>query len=139
MVESRQIVISTERQARSLCWQGDSLIDWADGGTRYRLDGTIEKSYIYCPYRFDNAVSSPDGIYAIVYETFGTKALILKNGSMLRELNRSYYFANTYEYPIAIFNLPDGRTAIAHCPDSYSKIEIEEIETGRRLTERNTK
>src|SRR5262249_11119680 len=52
---------------------------------------------------------------------------------------RSYYFANAYEYPVAVFTLPDGSQALVHCPDSYNKLEIEELESGRRLTTRDGK
>jgi hypothetical protein len=34
------------------------------------------------------------------------------------------------------FALRDGREVIAHCPDHYNIIEIEEIESGNRLTSR---
>lgn len=37
---------------------------------------------------------------------------------------------------MAVSRLADGRAVIAHCPDEYCKIEPEEVETGRRLTER---
>jgi hypothetical protein len=71
----------------------------------------------------------------VVYERLGTKALLLDHGKLLRELNRSYYCASSYEYPIHLFRLPDERTVIAHCPDDYNRIEIEDAATGRRLTE----
>ena len=40
------------------------------------------------------------------------------------------YQAHEYEYPIALYYLPDGRPAILHCPDEYCQMEIELIETG---------
>jgi hypothetical protein len=132
------IPLETNRdRVESLCWQGDELIDWVAGGNRYCLDGTITRSSFGYRYKFDKAIASLDGIYAVIYEQLGTKGLILKQGHLLREINRSYYHADITEYPIAIFNLPDGRTVLAHCPDSYCKIEIEEIETGQRLTARD--
>jgi len=35
-----------------------------------------------------------------------------------------------------LFRLPDGTQALAHCPDEYNKIEIEELASGQRLTTR---
>ena len=120
----------------SLCWCGDELVDMASGGTRYRLDGTVESAGIYFAYHFDRAVTSRDGKYSIIYEALGTKGLILRGNKPVREINRSFYHAHVYEYPLAIFHLSDGRVAIAHCPEAYNKIEIEEIESGERLTSR---
>jgi hypothetical protein len=83
---------------------------------------------------FDAATATPDGSFAVLYKRLGTKALLLRDGNILRELNRSYYFAETYEYPICIWKASDGRTLIAHCPDDYCRIDIEDGETGERLT-----
>jgi hypothetical protein len=123
---------------RSLLWSGDDLVDRV-GGTQFRLNGTIEsgKACFGCP--FDRAVSSKDGRYSVVYHALGTKGLILRDNKLVREVNRSFYHATTYEYPIALFELPDGRPVIAHCPQEYNKIEIEEIESGRTLTMREGK
>ena len=52
----------------------------------------------------------------------------------IRELDRSFYYANAYEYPIALLRLPDGREVIAHCPESYCRLEIDDLTTGKRLT-----
>jgi hypothetical protein len=134
-----RIAIKDGTKIKSLCWCDDELVDFAAGGVRYRLDGTITRPNIFFAYRFDRAVVSRDGKYAIIYETFGTKGLVLHDGRLLREINRSYYHANVYEYPIDIIDLPDGRTAIAHCPEAYNKIEFEEIKTGQRLTTREGK
>ena len=64
----------------------------------------------------------------------GTKGLLLHNGKILRELNRSSYHANAYEYPVALFHEPGGRLLLAHCPEGYCRIELKEAETGRALT-----
>jgi len=74
--------------------------------------------------------------YSAIYQALGTKGLILRNNEIVREVNRSFYHASTYEYPIALFYLPDGRPVLAHCPQEYNKIEIEEIESGKSLTVR---
>jgi hypothetical protein len=137
--EKERFVIPLASPVRSLCWDGDELVDWVSGGVRYSLSGVETRAKVYFPYRFDRAVSSPDGQWAILYEVLGTKALITARERQVRELNRSYYFANAYEYPITVFRLPDGTMALAHCPDEYNKIEIEELVTGRRLTARTCK
>src|SRR6266702_1999029 len=41
---------------------------------------------------------------------------------------------HVYEYPIAILELPDGVVGLAHCPEGYNRLEIEEIESGDKLT-----
>lgn len=85
-------------------------------------------------YKFDAAVSSPSGKYAVIYEKLGTKGLLLRDGQIVRELNRSFYHANVYEYPVCLFTLADGREVLAHCPDDYCDVVIEDAETGQRLT-----
>lgn len=117
----------------SLNWKDGNLIDWVDGGSVYSLDGTFKASGRGYAYRFDAAIQSDNGAYAVIYEKLGTKALLLKNGDIVRELNRSYYCANEYEYPIAFVNIR-GNYAIIHCPEEYNQIEVEDIETGRRIT-----
>jgi len=123
---------------RSLCWHGDTLIDWVGGGVRYELDGSCSRPAVRYAYEFDQAAGSSDGVYVALVTRLGTKGLILKDGRILREINRSYYHANVYEYPVAFLDLPDGRAALAHCPDEYCKLEIEEVESGRRLTGRTS-
>ncbi len=78
---------------------------------------------------------SPSSNFAVLYERLGTKGLVLKRGKIVREIDRSFYHANDYEYPITLFQLPDGREVLAHCPDSYNQLDLEDIETGQRLTE----
>lgn len=128
-----------EHPARSLCWRGDTLVDWVGGGVRYELDGSCSHPAVNYAYAFDYAVVSSDGLYTALVARLGTKGLILKDGRILREINRSFYHANAYEYPVAFVDLPDGWAALAHCPDEYCKLEIEEIESGRRLTGRESK
>jgi hypothetical protein len=130
------IPIKSDFRARALCWHGDELIDWA-GIIRYQLDGTSFGPDIYFAYPFDHAVSSRSGKYVVLYQQLGTKGLILKGDNIVREINRSFYHAHVYEYPVALFTLPDGREVIAHCPDEYNVIQIEEVESGKRLTARN--
>src|SRR5688572_248076 len=111
MKEIRRTVIPIQagQKVQSLCWQGDDLVDWVHRGVSYRLDGTSSGPHPTYGYRFDKAVAFPDGRYAVVYEQLGTKGLILKEGCFVREINRSYYCAGAYEYPVALLTLPDGR------------------------------
>ena len=72
--------------------------------------------------------------WAIIYKRLGTKALLLKHGTLVRELNRSFYHAHVYAYPVSLLLAPGGRVVVAHCPDDYNRIEIEDANTGERLT-----
>lgn len=130
----RKLEIPLRDPVDSLSWRGDSLIDWVGGGRVFHLDGTVVESHIIWGYRFDAAVQSISGRYAAIYERLGTKAVLLDSGELLRELNRSFYFADSYEYPLVFFQHPDGRELLAHCPEEYNRIEIEEVATGSRLT-----
>lgn len=131
------IPVPENRTVRSLCWRGDELVDWAAGGHVYRLDGSFSPRHVNYAYRFDAAVCSPCGRFAAIYEKLGTKALLLDDGEVVREVNRSFYHAHVYEYPIVLWTLSDGRAVIAHCPENYHRIEIEEFESGRRLSSRD--
>lgn len=124
--------------ARSLCWHDDELIDWVAGGVGYRLDGTREQGAMFYAYRFDAAVMSPSGRYAVLYERLGTKGLVLDAGYVVREIDRSYYHAHLYDFPVVLLALPDGREVMAHCPEAYNRLEIEDLATGERLTARET-
>jgi hypothetical protein len=119
---------------RSLVWDGDSLVDWVSGGTRFHLNGEVTERHVNYAYPFDAAVSSPSGEFAGIYTRTQTKGLLLRKGEIVREINRSFYQASKYEYPIALFRLPSGREVIAHCPDEYNRLEIDDLETGKRLT-----
>jgi hypothetical protein len=133
---------------RSIAWAGDDLIDWVRG-RRIRLDGTVLEFGVGDSYRFDGSVGLGDA--AAVFETLGTKGRIMQlNGQIarpsfvplgfdeLREIDRSYYHAAAYDYPICLLTLPDGRNAIAHCPERYDTLEIELLD-GTPLTLRKTK
>ncbi len=117
----------------SLNWRGNDLVDWVNGGSIYSLNGEFQHSGRAYSYRFDSAIQSNNGIYAVIYEKLGTKGLLLKNGEIIRELNRSFYQANAYEYPIEFIKI-DNEYSIVHCPEEYNQIEIENVETGLRIT-----
>jgi hypothetical protein len=137
-MKAERLFIPTPCAPDSLCWSGEGLVDWVSGGIRYALDGGILDPHIRNGYRFDAAVMSQDGRYAVIYEKLGTKAVLLWDGRQVRELNRSYYHADVYEYPIALLTLPSGRTLLAHCPEEYCRLELEDAETGERLTRRDS-
>ncbi len=125
--------IGIERVA-SLVWEGEALVDWLSGGNRFGLDGRIVPRQVNYAYRFDAACGSPSGNYAVIYERRGTKGVILKQGQILREINRSFYCANAYEFPVCIAPLGSGQEVLIHCPDAYNRLEIDDVETGERLT-----
>lgn len=137
-MKSERFLLPTLSPPKSLCWSGEELVDWAAGGLRHHLDGRTSESHIRYSYRFDAAVMSPDGRYAVLYERLGTKGLLLREGEVVRELNRSFYHADVYEYPVALCTLPSGRTLLAHCPEDYCRLELEDAETGERLTRRDS-
>ncbi len=135
MLKTTETVIPAH-SVESLCWQDDKLIDWVGGGNTYALDGTCESASRGYAYRFDSALVSVSGRYALIYERLGTKALLLEAGKVVRELNRSFYQANVYEYPVQFSLLPDGREILLHCPEEYNRLQIDEVATGHCLTQR---
>jgi hypothetical protein len=118
----------------SLSWRDDELVDWVGGGRRFSLGGVEQRASVYYAYKFDAATSSPDGRFAVIYQRLGTKALLLEDGKLVRELNRSYYCADAYEYPVTLFNDAEGRLLLAHCPEKHCQIELEDARTDRALT-----
>jgi len=132
MTEVRETRISAPG-VRSLVWHGDVLVDWVDGGRRFTLDGRSHDSGVRYAYPFDAAVTSPSGEFSAIYTRLGTKGLILHRGKILREINRSFYHADVYEFPIALIRLEDGREVIVHCPNDYNQLEIDDLATGRSL------
>jgi len=138
MKELERSVISIKYPVRSLLWSGDTLVDLVGGIRVFNFKGEVGHASISWAYKFDSAIFSNDGNYAAVYELLGTKCILLKGRQILREINRSFYHAHDYEYPIAFIALKDGTQALAHCPEYFNKIEIEEVESGRRLTGRDT-
>ncbi|HEY8144172.1 MAG TPA: hypothetical protein VIG06_15910 [Kofleriaceae bacterium] len=118
---------------RSLVWRGDELVDWVRGGDAWSLDGTYRsagRGWGYQP--LDAAIAWRD--WAFVYHRCGTSGLLLKDGAIVRQLHRSLYHADAYEYPVCLGPSPGGRALLIHCPDSYDRIEIDDLETGARLT-----
>jgi hypothetical protein len=133
MIQQKTITLKNPLRASSLHWEGDTLVDRVNGSC-YKMDGSIESCGSSFRYHFDSAIVSPDGSVVVIYEKLGTKGLVLKDGKLIREINRSFYHAHIYEYPIALFQLPDGQNAIIHCPDSYDRLEVELVDSGERIT-----
>jgi hypothetical protein len=137
MISAREVRIKA-KGVRSLVWDGDELVDWADGGRRYLLNGkSVARPYSY-PYPLDAAVSSPSGDFAVIYTRLGTKGLVLRRGKIVREIHRHFYYADAYEYPIAMLRLKNGREVLVHCPEEYCRLEIEDLESGERLTKKRS-
>ena len=120
--------------AGSLLWVDGVLYDVAKGWRR--IDGIEDRTIAWGEFgEFDTATLAPAGDFSALVDSDGTKALVLEpGGPVVRELDRSWYCASAYRYPLALFTLPDGRTGVAHCPDHYNRIEIEVAATGERLT-----
>ncbi len=119
----------------TLSWTNNHLIDWANSGRKFYPDGRIEKNSWFGFFSsFDSAITSEDGVYAVIYHKLGTEGILLKNGRVLRRIYRSSYKANFYEYPVAFAKLKDGRTILIHCPNDYCSLEFEEVETGLQLS-----
>lgn len=121
-------------EPRSLRWNGEELVDAVGGFRRWTPDGTEHGSGFRYAYGFDRAAYSPSGRWTVVYTERGTKALLLDGERIARELNRSYYQAEAYDYPVALGTLPDGRDVLVHCPDEYNVLQVEDAGTGERLT-----
>jgi len=131
VTEKDHLVIPVEWDVRSLAWDGDDLVDWILG-KRYSPDGTVTNLHVCYLYRFDCVSASRDGRYLAFVERLGTKGVIIRDGSFLREINRSYYHADDYDYPFTFLALPDGSAGIAHCPNEYNVIEIEYADSGKK-------
>ena len=126
--------LSIEAFPATLSWVGELLVDWASAGAAYSLDGQqLQLANYHWSYRFDRAVTSADGRYAFIYHNLGTKGLLLKEGELLREISRSYYQADVYEYPVTFATLA-GITYLIHCPIEYNQLDFEEVETGDLVT-----
>ncbi|GAA0897457.1 hypothetical protein GCM10009557_72160 [Virgisporangium ochraceum] len=106
------------------------------GPLRWASDGTpVEQE----PSRvfggpFGQSVTSADGRYRVLYVERGTKALLLDGPELVRELDRSYYHAADYDYPVAVGRMADGREVVVHCPTRYDTLHVDDLWSGERLT-----
>lgn len=131
---NRQTIQANNLQTMS--WLNDRIIDWANAGRLFfSQNGQIEKMGVYnFAFPFDSSVISDNGIYSVIYQKLGTKGLLLKNGNPLREINRSYYCANVYEYPVTFATAKNEKTYLIHCPNKYCQIDFEDVESGEIIT-----
>ncbi|MGW7239540.1 hypothetical protein [Streptomyces sp. NPDC054804] len=126
--------IPVKSAPKSLAWQGDELVSATGGGRRWGRDGVERRAPFAWSFPFDAGTTSASGAYSAVYQERGTKAVLLGGDRAVRELNRSYYHATDYDYPLALGALADGREVVVHCPDEYNVLQIEDAASGERLT-----
>ena len=132
---SQRHIDTAGRPAISLCWRGDELVDWVRGGDYWTADGLFVSASRSWGYgRFNAVAADSSGRWAVVHERTGTAAILLRDGEIVREIHRSPYHADAYLYPVCLFHGPGDRPLLAHCPESYARIEIDDAETGERLT-----
>jgi hypothetical protein len=127
-----EIQTITANYLKTICWKDNMIVDWAAGKT-YSLDGNVKQFGYSYAFGFDSAISSTNGDYVFIYQKLGTKGLLLKNGEILREINRSYYCANYYEFPAAFITL-ENKTYLIHCPIAYNQLDFEDVENGEIVT-----
>src|SRR4051794_13784117 len=89
--------------ASTILWDGDRLVDVLSG-VSLTLAGSVSPGLRGTAYPFDRAIGVRNGevFWSVAYENRGTKGLLFKDGEVQRELNRSYYFAKEYDYPVAL-------------------------------------
>ncbi|MEU6197712.1 hypothetical protein [Streptomyces sp. NPDC047061] len=126
--------IPVKSAPKSLMWDGDELVCVVGGGRRWDRDGVEHRAPFMWSFPFDAGTASASGRCSAVYQERGTKAVLLEGERAVRELNRSYYHAPDYDYPLALGALGDGREVVVHCPDEYNVLQIEDAASGERLT-----
>jgi hypothetical protein len=115
---------------QTIDWLNGQIVDWVSGGQSYSLDGQQKQIAKYhFAFSFDSSITSENGEYTLIYKRLGTKGLLLKNGEIIREINRSYYHAETYEFP-ATFITFENKIYLVHCPIDYCQLDFEDVETG---------
>jgi len=121
-------------EAVTLIWDGEEILDITTG-QRGNFDGSLTRRLQNMTFRFDRALGlrSRGVHWAVAYANRNTKSLLFKNGKIQRELNRSFYCAEAYDYPIAIGEVSGGRVVLVHCPNEFDLLEIEDAETGTVL------
>ncbi len=124
---------------RTIDWFDNKVVDWNSAGTQYSEDGETKQLHKYhFGFVCDGSITSENGEYVLIYQKLGTKGLLLKNGELLREINRSYYQSAVYEFP-ATFLTFKNRTYLVHCPFGYNQIDFEDVETGEIATNVKTR
>ena len=133
MAEPVRLPFPSGHQVRSLVWAGDRLVDPVGGGASVGLDGSVTHRAVNWAYAFDRALISDDGQTTVLYTALGTKGLVVRDRRVVREINRSFYHADAYEFPVTVGQLHDGREVLIHCPDGYNRLAIETLVDGHRL------
>lgn len=119
---------------QTIDWFNDEIVDWSSAGKSLSLTGnTRQLNKYHFGFNFDGSISSVDGVYAFIFQRLGTKGLLLKNGEIMREIDRSYYCADAYEYPATFLSFRN-KTYLIHCPKSYCQLDFEDVETGELIT-----
>ena len=126
--------LKIQSHINTIDWFDDEVIDWNSAGTQYLKDGTVNQlKECHFGFKCDRSISSSNGEYAFIYQNLRTKGILLKNGEILREINRSFYQSEMYEFPAVFFDY-DGKTYLTHCPNGYNQIDFEEVESGEIVT-----
>lgn len=121
---------------KTINWFENKIVDWNSAGTLYFDNGETKQLQKYhFGFDCDGSITSENGEYVLLFQKLGTKGLLLKNGELLREINRSYYQSSVYEFPAAFFTFK-SRTYLIHCPFQYCRLDIEDAETGEILTDK---
>lgn len=116
--------------SKTIDWLKDNIVDWASAGQLYSADGQQKQIGKYNHvFSFDASITSQNGEYALIYKRLGTKGLLLRKGEILREINRTYYCAERYEFPAAFITV-GKETYLVHCPIDYCQLDFENVETG---------
>ena len=119
---------------RTLDWFENNVIDWNSAGTQYFENGETKQLQKYhFGFVCDGSITSENGEYVLIYQRLGTNGLLLRNGELLREINRSYYQSSVYEFP-ATFLTFKNRIYLVHCPFGYNQLDFEDAETGKVVT-----
>jgi len=119
---------------RTIDWFDDKVVDWNSAGTQYLENGEKKQLHKYHHgFKCDGSITSENGEYVLIFQKLGTKGLLLKNGELLREINRSYYQSSVYEFPAMFFTFKN-KTYLIHCPFAYNRLDFEDVETGEILT-----
>jgi len=134
----QRITIDTNN-LKTIDWFNNKVVDWNSAGTQYSENGE-NKQLQKCHFGFecDGSITSENGEYVFIFQKLGTKGLLLKNGELLREVNRSYYQSEIYEFPAAFFTY-NGRTYLVHCPIEYCRLDFEDAETGEIITKQSVR
>lgn len=119
---------------RTVDWFENKVIDWNSAGTQYLENGETKQLQKYhFGFVCYGSITSENGEYIFIYQKLRTKGLLLKNGELLREINRSYYQSDAYEFP-ATFVTYQNKTYLVHCPLGYNQIDFENAETSEIIT-----